>query len=214
MNKINRNYIVEYLNDLLPERKRLEYMEKYAEENHVPIIQPEVTQFLKVLLKLKTPKNILEIGTAIGYSAIVMAENTPEETKIDTIERRQDMLELANENINKFQYSDKINTIYGEAGEILANLNKKYDFIFLDAAKGHYKEFFNECMRLIELGGIIICDNVLFKGMIATDDLVVKRKKTIVKRLRMFLRDISDIEGYTTSIIPIGDGIALVYREE
>ena len=214
MDKINRDYIEKYLRELLPERNSLKAMEEYAEENYVPIIQPEVTQFLKVLLKMKQAKNILEIGTAIGYSAIVMAENTSDKTQITTIERREDMVELARENIHELGYDEKINVIEGEALEVLSDLDDKYDFIFLDAAKGHYKEFFDECMRLIEVNGIIVCDNVLFRGMVASDELVVRRKITIVKRLREFLKYISDIEGYTTSIIPIGDGVALIYREE
>ena len=214
MDKINRDYIEKYLRELLPERNSLKAMEEYAEENYVPIIQPEVTQFLKVLLKMKQAKNILEIGTAIAYSAILMAENTSDKTQITTIERREDMVELARENIHESGYDEKINVIEGEALEVLSELDDKYDFIFLDAAKGHYKEFFDECMRLIEVKGIIVCDNVLFRGMVASDELVVRRKITIVKRLREFLKYISDIEGYTTSIIPIGDGVALIYREE
>lgn len=214
MDKINRDYIEKYLRELLPERNSLKSMEEYAEENYVPIIQPEVTQFLNVLLKMKQPKNILEIGTAIGYSSILMAENSSADTHITTIERRDDMVELANKNIAASGFDEKINVIEGEALEVLSELDDKYDFIFLDAAKGHYKEFFDECMRLIEVDGIIVCDNVLFRGMVASDELVVRRKITIVKRLREFLKYISDIEGYTTSIIPIGDGVALIYREE
>ncbi len=214
MDKINRDYIENYIRELLPERDTLKSMEIYAKEHYVPIIQPEITQFLKVLLKINNPKKILEIGTAIGYSAIVMAENTSDNTKITTIERIDDMVDIANENIKKIGFEDKIKVLKGEATEILVNLDEQYDFIFLDAAKGHYREFFDECMRLINLNGVIVCDNVLFKGMVASDDLVIHRKITIVKRLRAFLKYISNLQGYTTSIIPIGDGIALIYREE
>ena len=96
----------------------------------------------------------------------------------------------------------------------MPGLQGKYDFIFLDAAKGHYMEFFTESMRLLESGGIIVSDNVLFRGMVASDKLVIRRKKTIVKRLREFLHYINEIEGYTSSIIPIGDGLAITYKEE
>lgn len=214
MDKINRDYIEEYLRELLPKKDNLKDMEAYAKENHVPIIEPEVGQFLKVLLQMQDPKRILEIGTAIGYSASLMAENTSDKTIIDTIERRSDMVELAEKNIKTLGYEDRINVLEGEALDILENLDKKYDFIFMDAAKGHYKEFFDHCMELIEPKGIIVCDNVLFRGMVASDELVKRRKITIVKRLREFLKYISDIKGYTSSIIPIGDGLAIIYREE
>lgn len=214
MDKINRDYIETYIRDLLPERDSLKIMEEYARENFVPIIQPEVTQFLKVLLKINKPKNILEIGTAIGYSALLMAESTGEDTSISTIERDHDMLELASENISRSEYWNRIKIIKGDARDVLPQLDEKYDFIFMDAAKGHYREFFDQSMRLIHKGGIILCDNVLFRGMVASDELVHPRKRTIVKRLREFLEYISHIEGYSTSIIPIGDGLALIYREE
>lgn len=214
MDNINRDYIENYIRDLLPERPKFKYMEEYALENYVPIIQPEVTQFLKLLLKINKPKKILEIGTAIGYSAIVMAEATDEDTMITSIERKDDMVDLAHENISKFGFADKIIVLKGEASEVLKELDEEYDFIFLDAAKGHYKEFFDQSMRLLKVGGLIVCDNVLYKGMVANDKLVTHKKITIVRRLRDFLIYISKLEGYETSIIPIGDGIALVYREE
>lgn len=214
MVNINEEYIDEYIRMLLPMKESLKIMENYAEENHVPIIQPEVAQLLRILLKINKPKNILEIGTAIGYSAIIMANNTSKETKIVSIERRNDMVKLAEENIKKHDYSNKIEILEGDAIEVLPTLKNKYDFIFLDAAKGHYMDFFTESMSLLRVGGIIVSDNVLFKGMVASDNLVIRRKKTIVKRLREFLRYINEIEGYTSSVIPIGDGLAITYKEE
>ncbi len=214
MVNINEEYIDEYIRMLLPMKESLKIMENYAEENHVPIIQPEVAQLLRILLKINKPKNILEIGTAIGYSAIIMANNTSKETKIISIERRNDMVKLAEENIKKHDYSNKIEILEGDAIEVIPTLKNKYDFIFLDAAKGHYMDFFTESMSLLEVGGIIVSDNVLFKGMVASDNLVIRRKKTIVKRLREFLRYINEIEGYTSSVIPIGDGLAITYKEE
>lgn len=215
LNQINEEYIEDYIRSLLPDNNaNLKHMEKYAEENHVPIVQPEVAQFLKVLLKLKNPENILEVGTAIGYSALLMAEYTGNHCNITTIERRGDMIDLAKENISKTIYEDRIKILQGEAEEVLLTLDEKYDFIFLDAAKGQYMDFFNKCIKFLEPGGIIVSDNVLYKGMVATDTLVIRRKKTIVKRLRQFLQYINEIEGYTSSIIPIGDGVAITYREE
>lgn len=215
MGQINEEYIEEYIRGLLPRNgSNLVDMEDYAKENHIPIVEPEVAQFLKVLLKIKKPINILEIGTAIGYSAIVMAENTSDSTKITTIERRKDLIEIAIDNIKNANQDHKIKIIEGEAEEIFQQLESKFDFIFLDAAKGQYLEFFNHCTRLLEAEGIIVCDNVLFRGMVASDKLVIRRKKTIVKRLRTFLQYINEIKGYTSSIIPIGDGVAISYREE
>lgn len=215
MTHINEAYIEEYIRNILPENNPyLKEMELYAEENHVPIIEKEVAQLLKVLLKIIKPKNILEIGTAIGYSALIMASSIDENSNITTIERRLDMIELAEKNINSTKYKDKINILYGEAEEILPSLNDKFDFIFLDAAKGQYLEFFNYCMNLINKEGVIVSDNVLFKGMVASDKLVIRRKKTIVKRLREYLKYINHLDGYSSCIIPIGDGVAITYREE
>lgn len=215
MNYINEEYIEDYILSILPENEEyLKDLELYANVNHVPIIDKEVAQFLKVLLKIDKPKSILEIGTAIGYSALIMASSTDESCKIKTIERRLDMIELAKRNINNTDYKDKIKILPGEADEILPKLDEKFDFIFLDAAKGHYLDFFNNCTDLLENKGVIVSDNVLFRGMVASDKLVIRRKKTIVKRLREYLEHITHLEGYETSIIPIGDGVALTYKEE
>ncbi len=213
MTDINRDYIEEYIRELIPLDEDLEEMETYAEKNHVPIIQREVAQFIRVLLKMEKPKNILEIGTAIGYSAIVMADVSMS-SNITSIERREDMIEIAKSNIEKRGFTDRINIIQGEAEEVLEGLDEKYDFIFLDASKGHYREFFDSSIKLLKPGGIILWDNVLFRGMVASDTLVTKRKITIVKRLREFLKYINNIDGYITSVIPIGDGVALIYKED
>ncbi|WP_229768440.1 O-methyltransferase [Tissierella pigra] len=215
LNQINEEYIEDYIRSLLPKNNQnLQIMEKYASDYHVPIVQPEVAQLLKLLLKMKKPKNILEVGTAIGYSTLIMAEATEGKANITTIERRKDMIELAIENISNTIYKDNIEILEGNAEDVLLTLDKKYDFIFLDAAKGQYMDFFNKCIKYLNSDGIIVSDNVLYKGMVATDTLVVRRKKTIVKRLRAFLQYINQIEGYTSSTIPIGDGVAITYREE
>lgn len=215
MTNINENYIDEYLRELLPERKDfLEKMEAYAQENHVPIIEPEVAQLIKVLLRSNKPKTILEIGTAIGYSALVMMDTLEGDCHITTIERREDMIDLAKDFISKTPYQDNIKIIQGDANEVLDTIEDTYDLIFMDAAKGQYIEFFNKCMDLLNPGGMIIADNVLFRGMVASDDLVIRRKITIVKRLRKFLKYINEIEGFTSSVIPLGDGLALIYKEE
>lgn len=211
---INEEYIEDYIRSILPKNEEyLTLMESYSEENHVPIIEPEVAQLLRVLLKSNNPKNILEIGTAIGYSGLIMAGTTSNDCKITTIERRADMVELAKDFISKTPHKDRIKILEGEAEEILPTLEDTYDFIFLDAAKGQYLEFFNYCIKFLKPGGIIVSDNVLFKGMVATDKLVIRRKKTIVKRLRAFLKYINEIDGYTSCVIPLGDGVAITYKE-
>ena len=215
LTNINEEYIEDYIRSITPPNNDyLIQMEEYAEEHHVPIIEPEVAQLLKVLLKSNRPKNILEIGTAIGYSALIMAGSTENSTRITTIERNEDMLVLARENILSSPFKDKIKILQGDAEEILPHLSESYDFIFLDAAKGQYLEFFNYCSSYLKPGGMIVSDNVLFKGMVASDKLVVKRKKTIVTRLRAFLQHINQLEGYTSCVMPLGDGVALTYKEE
>ena len=189
-------------------------LEEYGIENNVPIIDKEVGQLIKLLLKMRKPKNILEIGTAIGYSSILMAENTCEDTKITTIERYEKNYNIAVENINKFGYEDKIDVRLGDANDVLLSLEDKYDFVFIDAAKGQYLEFFNKTKDLLTEDALIISDNVLFKGMVATDELVIRRKKTIVKRLREYLEYINNLEGFTTAVLSISDGVALTYNKE
>ncbi|HLR20463.1 MAG TPA: O-methyltransferase [Tissierellaceae bacterium] len=214
MNNINKDYIIDYINELIPNKdENIKIIEAYGQRHNIPIIEPEVAQFIKTLLKIHKPKNILEIGTAIGYSSLIMADALNGDCKITSIERREDMLELAKKNIYTSPYKDNINLILGEAEEVIPNIDEKFDFIFIDAAKGQYLKFFNICIDYLDSNGVILSDNVLFKGMVATNKLVVRRNKTIVKRLREFLEYINTIDGYTTSVIPIGDGVALTYKE-
>lgn len=215
MTNINEEFIEEYLRKLVPKKKDfLIKMETYAEENHVPIVEPEVAQLIKVLLKSKQAKTILEIGTAIGYSALLMCDALDGKCHITTIERREDMVQLASEFISDSKYKDSIKIIHGDANQVLDDISEKFDLIFMDAAKGQYMEFFNKSMDLLNPGGIIIADNVLFRGMVASDKLVNRRKITIVKRLREFLKYINEVEGFESAIIPIGDGVALIYKED
>ena len=153
---INEEYIEDYIRSITPENNPyLTELEKYAKEYKVPIIEPETAQLLKVLLKLNKPKNILEVGTAIGYSALIMAESTSNDTKITTIERNENMIKEANNNISNSIYKDRIRVIGGDAEDVLPHLNETYDFIFLDAAKGQYLEFFKYCSSFLKRGGLI-----------------------------------------------------------
>ena len=213
---INHEYTTEYVRSLVPKRNEfLTALEQFAadDENHVPIVQPEVAQLLSTILSIHQPKRILEIGTAIGYSAIFMAEEAPD-ASIVTIERYSKMVGLANENIEKAGLSSRITVMEGEAVEILELLEGPFDLIFLDAAKGQYLQFLEPCLKLLRSGGILFSDNVLYKGMIANNDLLIRRKITIVKRLRKFLSTIMSDERLKSSVIPIGDGVAISYKKE
>lgn len=214
LSNITESHVENYIRGVLPKNEGVILeMEEYAQQNHIPIIHSEVAQFLKVLIKIKKPKRILEVGTAIGYSGILMAK-AMEEGHLISIERNIDMISLAQANITKSGFTNRIRILQGDAEEILPDLKDSFDFIFLDAAKGQYLQFFKYCISNLSKGGIIVSDNVLYKGMVASDDLVVKRKKTIVKRMREYLDYICNNENLESSIIPIGDGIALTYKKE
>lgn len=207
MSKIVYDYIEEYIRGLLPSSDELlKEMESFAQENHVPIIQPEVAKFLSFIIKSKMVKDILEVGTAIGYSAISMCIAAGD-CRVTTIERDAGMTEKALYYVSKAGFKDKISIIEGEAQSVLSCMDKKFDLIFLDAAKGQYLEFFNDCHRMLRTGGILFADNVLFRGMVATDELLIRRKITIVKRLRNYLKYVSENSDYETSILPLGDGV-------
>lgn len=208
------DYINDYIRNTIKKSEGiLKELEEFAKENHVPIVHPEVAKLLQVIGMIKKPTRILEIGTAIGYSSILLSGILQPNGRIDTIERYELMVELAKGNIKKAGLENVINVIVGDALEVLKCLNKQYDIVFLDAAKGQYPEFLPECLRLLSPGGLLISDNILYKGMIANDELVVRRKKTIVKRLRNYLDTLCSSENLETSIIPIGDGVAISYKK-
>lgn len=211
---INYDYIIEYIRATIkPNTGLLAELEAYAIQHHVPIIQPEVAALMKVIGQLKQPSKILEVGTAIGYSSILFSSFLKPNGVIDTIERNEEMIEQARKNIKLAGKQNTINVIAGDALDVLTCLDKRYDMIFIDAAKGQYSEFFEQCKRMLVSGGLLVSDNVLYKGMIASDELVVRRKKTIVTRMRDFLQTLCEDESFETSIIPIGDGVALSYKK-
>jgi predicted O-methyltransferase YrrM len=208
------DYINDYIRNTIKENDGiLKELEVFANESHVPIIQPEVAKLLLVTGRLLKPKRILEVGTAIGYSAIILSKVLDDGGIIDTIDRYELMIERAKGNLKRAGLENTVNIIAGDAVEVLRHLDKKYDMIFLDAAKGQYPEFLPECLRMLNKGGLLFSDNVLYKGMVANDDLVVRRKKTIVKRLRGFLSTICENDELDTSILPVGDGVALSYKK-
>jgi len=183
----------------------------YAEENRVPIIEPVSMNFIATLLKLAQPTRILEIGTAIGYSALSMHHALPS-ASITTLERNEEMIIKATENIAKFSLTNQIELVTGDALDSLPELidqNKKFDFIFIDAAKGQYKKFFEYAMHLQSDKGFILTDNVLFKGYVAEASTGHKRFQKLAKKINNYNSWLMENEKYSTSIIPIGDGIAL-----
>ncbi len=206
-------YITEYIRNLIPEHNEfLKELETFAAENHVPIVSPEVGQLLTTMLQIHQPVRILEVGTAIGYSALRMSFSVPN-AEITTLELRDEWADLAEQNFKKAGKESSIKVIRGNAVETMKLLDGPFDFIFLDAAKGQYLEFFNESMRLLSEGGLLFSDNVLYKGMVASRALLIRRKITIVKRLQKYLKLLSEDQRLATSVLSVGDGVALSVRK-
>ena len=213
MSGITYDYMEGYIRSLIPEAsEKFKELEEFAEKNKVPIAQQETAKFLEFIVSMKKPLRILELGTAIGYSAILMYDASGSKATITTIERDENMIKYARENFKKYNLEDKIEIKEGDCLEILEKLEEPYDLIFMDAGKGHYNHFLPHCLRLLKEDGIIVADNVLFRGMVASDDLVKRRKITIVKRMRNYLELVSKDENLITSVIPMGDGIAVTKR--
>ncbi len=188
----------------------LETIEKEALDTFVPIIRKEMQSFLKVLLAIKKPKRILEVGTAIGFSAILMSEYAPEDCKITTIEKYEKRIPIALENFKRAGRQKQITLLEGDALEILKSLNGSYDFIFMDAAKAQYIAYMPEVIRLLEKDGVLVSDNVLQDGDIIESRFAVdRRNRTIHSRMREYLYALKHHELLETSIIPLGDGVAL-----
>jgi predicted O-methyltransferase YrrM len=214
MDSISREYIQEYIrSNIAPSDDLLVCIEQYAGENRIPIIQPEVAKLLEVLIKGFKSLRILEVGTAIGYSAIVMARAAGKGCRVVTIEIDPDLVKRARDNIDKSGFDGNIEVIWGDAVTVINNLAEKYDLVFVDGAKGHYGEMLDSILDLMVPGGVLVCDNVLFRGMVASDSLVKRRKITIVKRMRCFLESITRHPLLDTSIVPIGDGVSISVKE-
>lgn len=204
--------IDEYVKQLLPQshtwRKSIE---KEAADNHVPIMDQVSMQFVSQIIRLMEPKHVLEIGTAIGYSALRILEAHPT-TTITTIERDEERYNRAKEIIAEQGKTDRIQLIHGDALDVLTSLQTTghiFDVAFIDAAKGQYQSFFEKTDPMIRPGGTVISDNVLFRGLVASDEEVDKRYRSLVKKLRIYNEWLMNHESYESSIIPIGDGIAL-----
>lgn len=209
-------YITDYLREkAVHDDDFLHSLEKYAEENSVPIVEPESASFLKVMCCMAKPKKILEVGCAIGYSSILMAKSTSDDCKIVTLEYDEDMVQIARENIKKAGYAERITVIEADAKDYLSYIDddEVFDMVFLDGPKAHYIYMLDECVRLLRKGGVLISDNVLYKGMTAHDEHVHRRKITIVKRLRKYIDMLIEHKELETSLLPLGDGVTVSVKK-
>ncbi len=189
-------------------KKEISIIKKKALEDKVPIIMDDTLEVVaKILTEIK-PNKILEIGTAVGYSAICFSEYLQENGKIDTIERDTERVKEARENIKRAGVEDKINIYEGDAVEILPALNDEYEVVFIDAAKGKYPFFLNQALRMIKQGGVIIADNVLYKGYVMSD-YNKHKQRTAVRNLREYIAEITNNAKLETEILEVGDGLAI-----
>ena len=188
----------------------LNELERFAIETNVPLIRPQMQSFLNLLLAIKQPKQILEVGTAIGFSALLMSEYGPENCRITTIEKYEKRIPLAKENFKRAGKEDQIVLLEGDAVEILKKLDGPYDFIFMDAAKGQYIHFLPDILDLMPIGGLLISDNVLQDGdVLESRYAVTRRDRTIHSRMREYLYELKHNEQLQTDILPIGDGVTV-----
>ena len=210
------DYVSKYIRVLQPPYEGvLSEIQEEAIDNDVPIVPHEVARFLSVILTMKKPKRILEIGTAVGFSASLMSKYLDDGGHITTIDRYDIMLADAKKNIARMGIEDKVTILEGDANDILPTLEGPYDVIFMDAGKGQYMNFLPHCLRLMPVGGILIADDILQGGYIAKSRYAVERRqRTIHKRLRNFLWEITHNPILETCLLPVGDGIALCYKKE
>ena len=195
-------------------KQELAKIKEKALEDHIPIIMDDTLAVMEEELKLFKPKRILEIGTAVGYSAICFSEFLAENGKIDTIEREEERVIEARENIKKAQVEDKINIMQGDAVEILPTLNEEYDMVFIDASKGKYPFFLKEALRMLAPNGIIFADNVLYKGYVLSD-YNKHKQRTAVRNLREFLKELNELQEnkeFEVRVLEVGDGLAIARR--
>ena len=215
MGTIVNERIVDYINSLDKGNSPVcNAIEKEALADGVPIIRKEMGNLLKVLLLLKQPQKILEVGTAVGYSSILMSENMPQNCRITTIENYEKRIPVAKNNFKRAGKEEVITLLEGDATDILKELDGTYDFIFMDAAKGQYINFLPELLRLMPAGGLLISDNVLQEGDIVESRYgVTRRNRTIHTRMREYIYTLTHAEQLETSIVPIGDGITLSVKK-
>ena len=189
-------------------KEKLQEIKQKALESHIPIIMDDTLEVIEKELKNNPPHKILEIGTAVGYSAMCFSEFLADNGKIDTIERDEKRIEEAKKNIKNVGVEDKINIYGGDAVEILPTLNGKYDMVFIDAAKGKYPFFLKEALRMLDKNGIIFADNILYKGYVMSD-YNKHKQRTAVRNLREYIKEVSENPNLETEILEVGDGLAI-----
>ncbi len=206
--------LVTYLNSLdIGNPLFLMELEEEAHKNFVPVIRAQTQNLLKLLLAMNRPKRILEVGTAVGFSALLMEYYNPTACKITTIENYAKRIPIARENFVRAGKQNVIELLEGDAAEVMKVLTEPYDFIFMDAAKGQYIHFLPEVLRLLAPGGVLVSDNVLQDGdIIESRFAVTRRNRTIHKRMREYLYELTHMETLTTSVLPIGDGVTVSVR--
>ena len=188
----------------------LDELELEAKRDYVPIIRKDMQNLLRFLLRLKRPVKILEVGTAVGFSALLMAENTSSECSITTIENYEKRIPIARSNFEKAGMSQRITLLEGDATLILKELNETYDFIFMDAAKGQYLNFLPDLLRLLAEDGMLVSDNVLQDGdLMESRYAVTRRNRTIHSRMRDYLYELKNNPTLETVILPVGDGVTI-----
>lgn len=208
--------MITFINSLETENSEiLEAIEREALDSYVPIIRKEMQSFLKALLTIQKPMSILEVGTAVGFSALLMSENAPDGCEITTIENYEKRIPIARENFRRAGRESQITLIEGDAFEVMKDLTGCYDFIFMDAAKGQYIHYLPEVMRLLKEGGTLVSDNVLQDGDIIESRFAVERRnRTIHSRMREYLYELKHHEMLVTSILPLGDGVAVSVKKQ
>lgn len=214
LNNITNQDIITYIDERFkPVDQELWRLRLEAEAKHIPIIERDVESLLRTLLMIHKPKRILEVGTAIGYSASVMARTLPS-CRIVTLERDSEMIENANINFVNLKTDEQVTMLEGDAKEILKKLpdeaEEPFDFVFIDGAKSHYLTFWKEIIKMVKTGSLIVCDNVLMRGMTVDSkyDLLDKHR-TNIRRMREFIEYIVDTDEATSSVLTVGDGVSI-----
>lgn len=195
-----------------PNEGYLAELEAFARQENIPIIQHEVVAYFRLLMQTLEPKNILEIGTAIGFSALLMAEYAPQ-AKITTIDRNEEMIALAKENFAKYDVRHQISLVEGDAADMLASLDEEFDFVFMDSAKSKYVVFLPEVLKRLKLGGVIVFDDIFQGGDIAKPIQEVRRgQRTIYRGLHSLFEKTLKHPDLTASLIPLSDGLLMIRK--